>query len=174
MQVAIFLIQRNRHALIGRAIDDQDMQKVLEFLKNDPVCPLWETRFSLSHLLTLSVNTKIIMPLLSHCIPFKLWKVVDSIYDCKSEVIGPGFFRFKAEIGNVLPSLSVIFVLHDTVFWSALGTMFTKKESRCFILSIFFVVGVASGGYCLSDLLPLLFISTYLNIEQSSVYCLPM
>ncbi|XP_021761911.1 metal tolerance protein C4-like [Chenopodium quinoa] len=58
--VAIFLIQRNRHALIGRAIDDQDMQKVLEFLKNDPV--------------------------------------VDAIYDCKSEVIGPGFFRFKAEI----------------------------------------------------------------------------
>ncbi|KAK9734147.1 hypothetical protein RND81_04G118300 [Saponaria officinalis] len=58
--VAIFLIQRNRHALIGRAIDDQDMQKVMEFLKNDPV--------------------------------------VDSLYDCKSEVIGPGFFRFKAEI----------------------------------------------------------------------------
>ncbi|KAK9084553.1 hypothetical protein Syun_031569 [Stephania yunnanensis] len=58
--VAIFLIQRNRHALIGRAIDDNDMEKVLEFLKNDPV--------------------------------------VDSLYDCKSEVIGPGFFRFKAEI----------------------------------------------------------------------------
>ncbi|XP_010696087.2 metal tolerance protein C4 [Beta vulgaris subsp. vulgaris] len=58
--VAIFLIQRNRHALIGRAIDDQDMQKVLHFLKNDPV--------------------------------------VDAVYDCKSEVIGPGFFRFKAEI----------------------------------------------------------------------------
>lgn len=58
--VAIFLIQRNRHALIGRAMDDQDMHKVLCFLKNDPV--------------------------------------VDSIYDCKSEVIGPGFFRFKAEI----------------------------------------------------------------------------
>ncbi|KAK9149893.1 hypothetical protein Scep_008650 [Stephania cephalantha] len=58
--VAIFLIQRNRHALIGRAIDDNDMEKVLEFLRNDPV--------------------------------------VDSLYDCKSEVIGPGFFRFKAEI----------------------------------------------------------------------------
>ncbi|XP_035547813.1 metal tolerance protein C4 isoform X2 [Juglans regia] len=58
--VAIFLIQRNRHALIGRAIDDHDMEKVLHFLKNDPV--------------------------------------VDSLYDCKSEVIGPGFFRFKAEI----------------------------------------------------------------------------
>ncbi|CAN4098061.1 unnamed protein product [Withania somnifera] len=58
--VAIFLIQRNRHALIGRAIDDNDMDRVLQFLKNDPV--------------------------------------VDSIYDCKSEVIGPGFFRFKAEI----------------------------------------------------------------------------
>ncbi|KAI7737961.1 hypothetical protein M8C21_004923, partial [Ambrosia artemisiifolia] len=60
--VAIFLIQRNRHALIGRAIDDNDMKRVLEFLKNDPV--------------------------------------VDSVYDCKSEVIGPGFFRFKAEIGE--------------------------------------------------------------------------
>ncbi|XP_055829958.1 metal tolerance protein C4 isoform X2 [Solanum dulcamara] len=59
-EVAIFLIQRNRHALIGRAIDDNDMDRVLQFLKNDPV--------------------------------------VDSIYDCKSEVIGPGFFRFKAEI----------------------------------------------------------------------------
>ncbi|KAJ0076208.1 hypothetical protein Patl1_34912 [Pistacia atlantica] len=58
--VAIFLIQRNRHALIGRAMDDNDMEKVLRFLKNDPV--------------------------------------VDSLYDCKSEVIGPGFFRFKAEI----------------------------------------------------------------------------
>ncbi|XP_057968782.1 metal tolerance protein C4 isoform X2 [Malania oleifera] len=58
--VAIFLIQRNRHALIGRAIDDNDMERVLHFLQNDPV--------------------------------------VDSVYDCKSEVIGPGFFRFKAEI----------------------------------------------------------------------------
>lgn len=58
--VAIFLIQRNRHALIGRAIDNNDMERVLHFLQNDPV--------------------------------------VDSVYDCKSEVIGPGFFRFKAEI----------------------------------------------------------------------------
>ncbi|KAK2432363.1 Metal tolerance protein C4 [Trifolium repens] len=58
--VAIFLIQRNRHALIGRAMDNHDMEKVLQFLKNDPV--------------------------------------VDALYDCKSEVIGPGFFRFKAEI----------------------------------------------------------------------------
>ncbi|RID62560.1 hypothetical protein BRARA_E01625 [Brassica rapa] len=59
--VAIFLIQRNRHALIGRAMDDQDMRKILHFLKND--------------------------------------SVVDALYDCKSEVIGPGSFRFKAEIG---------------------------------------------------------------------------
>ncbi|XP_038985767.1 metal tolerance protein C4 isoform X2 [Phoenix dactylifera] len=58
--VAIFLIQRNRHALIGRAIDDHDMERVLQFLKSDPV--------------------------------------VDALYDCKSEVIGPGFFRFKSEI----------------------------------------------------------------------------
>ncbi|GAB4849954.1 Metal tolerance protein C4 [Ancistrocladus abbreviatus] len=65
--VAVLLIQMNRHALIGRAIDDHDMEKVMQFLKNDPV--------------------------------------VDSVYDCKSEVIGPGFFRFKAEIdfnGTVL------------------------------------------------------------------------
>ncbi|KAK9141468.1 hypothetical protein Syun_010868 [Stephania yunnanensis] len=75
--VAIFLIQRNRHALIGRAIDDNDMEKVLEFLKNDPV--------------------------------------VDSLYDCKSEVIGPGFFRFKAEIANAMaPALSVGLILF---FW---------------------------------------------------------
>ncbi|KAK8965332.1 Metal tolerance protein C4 [Platanthera guangdongensis] len=59
-QVAVFLIQRNRHALIGRAIDDHDMERVLQYLKSDPV--------------------------------------VDALYDCKSEVIGPGFFRFKAEI----------------------------------------------------------------------------
>ncbi|KAK8917077.1 Metal tolerance protein C4 [Platanthera zijinensis] len=58
--VAVFLIQRNRHALIGRAIDDHDMERVLQYLKSDPV--------------------------------------VDALYDCKSEVIGPGFFRFKAEI----------------------------------------------------------------------------
>lgn len=58
--VAVFLIQRNRHALLGRAIDDHDMERVLHFLRNDPV--------------------------------------VDAVYDCKSEVIGPGFFRFKAEI----------------------------------------------------------------------------
>lgn len=31
-----------------------------------------------------------------------LLQVVDSVYDCKSEVIGPGFFRFKAEIGETL------------------------------------------------------------------------
>ncbi|KAH0687764.1 hypothetical protein KY290_019364 [Solanum tuberosum] len=58
--VAVFLIQRNLHALIGRAIDDKDLKKVMKFLKNDPV--------------------------------------VDSVHDYKSEVIGPGFFRFKAEI----------------------------------------------------------------------------
>ncbi|CAN6470968.1 unnamed protein product [Victoria cruziana] len=65
--VAIFLIHRNRQVLIGRAIDDHDMERVLHFLSSDPV--------------------------------------VDAIYDCKSEVIGPGFFRFKAEIdfnGEVL------------------------------------------------------------------------
>lgn len=58
--IAIFLIQRNRHALIGRAIDPHDMTRVLSSLSSDPV--------------------------------------VDAVYDCKSEVIGPGSFRFKAEI----------------------------------------------------------------------------
>lgn len=58
--IAIFLIQRNRHALIGRAIDPYDMARVLSSLSRDPV--------------------------------------VDAVYDCKSEVIGPGSFRFKAEI----------------------------------------------------------------------------
>lgn len=46
-QVAIFLIQRNRHALIGRAIDDHEMEKVLEFLKSDPVNILQTTIVSL-------------------------------------------------------------------------------------------------------------------------------
>ncbi|GJR85460.1 hypothetical protein Tco_0209471 [Tanacetum coccineum] len=59
-EVPIFLIQRNRHALIGRATDDHGMKRVLEFLKND--------------------------------------RVVDSVYGCNNEVIGPSFFRFKAEI----------------------------------------------------------------------------
>lgn len=58
--VAVFLIQRNRHALLGRAMDDQDMRRVLDFLASDPV--------------------------------------VDAVYDCKSEVIGPRSYRFKAEI----------------------------------------------------------------------------
>ncbi|KAJ8431753.1 hypothetical protein Cgig2_028970 [Carnegiea gigantea] len=58
--VAIFLIQRNRHALIGRAMDDRDTEKIIEFLEND--------------------------------------LVVEAVYDCKSEIIGPGFFRFKAEV----------------------------------------------------------------------------
>lgn len=40
------------------------------------------------------------------------WQVVDAIYDCKSEVIGPGFFRFKAEIGD-FPFL--VFFIHDVV-----------------------------------------------------------
>lgn len=58
--VAVFLIQRNRHALLGRAMDHQDMKRVLDFLSSDPV--------------------------------------VDAVYDCKSEVIGPRSYRFKAEI----------------------------------------------------------------------------
>ncbi|GJU12906.1 metal tolerance protein C4 [Tanacetum coccineum] len=37
LQVPIFMIQRNQHALIGRATDDHDMKRVLELLKNDRV-----------------------------------------------------------------------------------------------------------------------------------------
>ena len=33
----MFLIQRNRHALLGRAMDRQDMKRVLDFLSVDPV-----------------------------------------------------------------------------------------------------------------------------------------
>ncbi|CAM6041917.1 unnamed protein product [Sphagnum compactum] len=58
--VAIFLIQRNRQALLGRSIDDLDMRRVINLLISDPV--------------------------------------VEGLYDCKSEVIGPGAYRFKAEI----------------------------------------------------------------------------
>ncbi|XP_002989026.2 metal tolerance protein C4 [Selaginella moellendorffii] len=58
--VAVFLIQRNRHALLGRSMEPKDVQRVLDLLASDPV--------------------------------------VDAVYDCKSEVIGPGSYRFKAEI----------------------------------------------------------------------------
>jgi hypothetical protein len=48
---------------------------------------------------------------------FCISQVVDSLYDCKSEVIGPGFFRFKAEIGITLimchiPACSYSFYCH--------------------------------------------------------------
>ncbi|CAH8337257.1 unnamed protein product [Eruca vesicaria subsp. sativa] len=66
--VAILLIQRIRHALIGRAMDDQDMRKILHFLMND--------------------------------------SVVYALNDCKSEVIDPESFRFKAEIGGVSSTVS--------------------------------------------------------------------
>lgn len=93
MQVAIFLIQRNRHALIGRAIDEHDMQKVLHFLKNDPVLSLLQL-FDLTSISFISF--------LKSLRDMKFLQVVDALYDCKSEVIGPGFFRFKAEIGDCL------------------------------------------------------------------------
>jgi zinc transporter 9 len=35
--VAIFLIQRNRQALLGRSIDDLDMRRVINLLISDPV-----------------------------------------------------------------------------------------------------------------------------------------
>lgn len=43
-------------------------------------------------------------------------QVVDSLYDCKSEVIGPGFFRFKAEIGNFLTSFSFFLILFLDIY----------------------------------------------------------
>lgn len=42
-------------------------------------------------------------------VDFPATQVVDALYDCKSEVIGPGFFRFKAEIGNFQKSLLLSF-----------------------------------------------------------------
>lgn len=50
MQVAIFLIQRNRQALLGRSIDDVEMRRVINLLVADPVWFLfscWPIRFGL-------------------------------------------------------------------------------------------------------------------------------
>lgn len=54
-----------------------------------------------------------------------LLQVVDAVYDCKSEVIGPGFFRFKAEIGKNLVSYY-------------LSSLLTTKVKNCgaFILCV--------------------------------------
>ncbi|CAF2056692.1 unnamed protein product [Brassica napus] len=97
--VAIFLIQRNRHALIGRAMDDQDMRKILHFLKND--------------------------------------SVVDALYDCKSEVIGPGSFRFKAEIdfnGQVVVQNYLKRTKHEE--WAKLFREAAKKGDDSAMLNI--------------------------------------
>ncbi|KAM3381946.1 metal tolerance protein C4 [Capsicum galapagoense] len=71
--VAVFLIQRTKHALIETAIDDKELEKIVKFLKNDPV--------------------------------------VDSVYDCKSDVIGLDFFRFKTEIGLLREQLKTMLFL---------------------------------------------------------------
>jgi hypothetical protein len=39
-------------------------------------------------------------------------QVVEGLYDCKSEVIGPGEYRFKAEIG-ASHLLAISFFFHD-------------------------------------------------------------
>lgn len=43
-------------------------------------------------------------------------QVVEGLYDCKSEVIGPGAYRFKAEIGMPISPLrwcfSAVFCYH--------------------------------------------------------------
>ncbi|KAM3247845.1 metal tolerance protein C4 [Capsicum annuum] len=72
-EVAVFLIQRTKHALIETAIDDKELEKIVKFLKNDPV--------------------------------------VDSVYDCKSDVIGLDFFRFKTEIGLLREQLKTMLFL---------------------------------------------------------------
>lgn len=58
--IAVFLIQRNRQLLIGRSMNAQDMRRIMEHLRRDPV--------------------------------------VKAVHDAKSEEIGPGLYRFKAEI----------------------------------------------------------------------------
>ncbi len=40
---------------------------------------------------------------------------MEGLYDCKSEVIGPGAYRFKAEIGTPRP-LFLIFMLFILMF----------------------------------------------------------
>ena len=57
---AVFLIQQNRSLLIGRAMNQNDTQRVLNLLSKDPA--------------------------------------VSRVFDAKSEEIGPGVYRFKAEI----------------------------------------------------------------------------
>ncbi|XP_047328977.1 metal tolerance protein C4 isoform X2 [Impatiens glandulifera] len=99
--VAIFLFQRNRHALIGRAMDDHDMKKVLNFLRNDPV--------------------------------------VDAIYDCKSEVIGPGVFRFKAEIdfnGDFNGEVLVQNYLNRREGWDSQFREASKEKDDALLLKI--------------------------------------
>ncbi|KAK9843181.1 hypothetical protein WJX74_008221 [Apatococcus lobatus] len=57
---ALFLVQKNRQLLLGRAMNQKDTDKVLKYLAEDPV--------------------------------------IRAVYDHKSEEIGPGIYRFKAEI----------------------------------------------------------------------------
>lgn len=115
--------------------------------------PLWVPPFYsfTYHVLTQFIDTVIVLPLLSHCMSFDLLKVVDAVYDCKSEVIGPGFFRFKAEIGKSSLSFLWFFqlnfpVLHVSFYGVVLCTMLTKKGSGCFILFLSFFVGDGDGS----------------------------
>jgi solute carrier family 30 (zinc transporter), member 9 len=78
------------------------MQRVLEFLKSDPVS---------FDIIILELLRSSFMKLIGIFL-----QVVDALYDCKSEVIGPGFFRFKAEIG-------IFFIFwHFTIYLKQLVT----------------------------------------------------
>jgi hypothetical protein len=42
-------------------------------------------------------------------------QVVEGLYDCKSEVIGPGAYRFKAEIGKAQVLISHFYAVYPYV-----------------------------------------------------------
>ena len=75
-------------------MDRQDMKRVLDFLASDPVIStlLEDNVDNVSHALFSKPCATLILIL--------FLQVVDAVYDCKSEVIGPRSYRFKAEIGK--------------------------------------------------------------------------
>lgn len=54
-------------------------------------------------------------------------QVVDAIYDCKSEVIGPGAYRFKAEIGKASAIIQRLWPLSKPDY------LISKCPSACLI-----------------------------------------
>ena len=53
---------------------------------------------------------------------------MDALYDCKSEVIGPGFFRFKAEIGDY-PAISYPFLSFNVLLFNLHFVIFTNVSN---------------------------------------------